>query len=967
MFDRFPFVRDILEFFKKINLRYILLGVLIISLGVGLIYRLFALQIVHGEEYLDNFQLRIRRNIAIPSTRGNIYDRNGKLLAYNDLAYDVTLKDELEEGSTHNANLNKVVNDAIDVIESHGDQVTSNFNIRYNHLENTYEFSVQGASLLRFLADVYGYPTTDELKDEERNRDANGVIEDLCSSRRFGIGEYVEVKKEDGTTLRVFEAMKGYEDDKDRLLKVVTIRYLLNLNSFQKYVPTNIATNVSGDTVAAILENTDTIEGINIEDDTVRKYVDSKYFAQILGYTGQIDTDELAELSLIDSSYDGNDIVGKSGIEKSMETELQGTKGQETVYVDNLGKEIGSTNVVQPVAGNNVYLTIDKDLQEAAYDILEKNMADILLAKIQNIREYIPDADASAADIIIPIYDVYYAVIRNNVISMDHMAGAEAGPVEKAVYNTFVSTQNEVLQTLHNEVYSNLTPYNQLTKEYQDYESYVIQKLKNTGVIDMTRVNTKDDTYIEWTKNETISMTEFLQYCIPQDWSNATIIGMPQKYADSNETFEAVIAYTEDLLRNDSEFSKHIYHYMLLDNRISGAQICEILLEQGIVTVSDTEANYLYSGVITAYQFMRTRISNRDLTPAQLNLDPYAGSMVITDVNTGDVLALVSYPSFDNNRMANGVDAIYYEQLRNDQSTPLLNFATQQRTAPGSTFKLVTSTASLMEGVITTDSIVECTGTFTKIGEPAPHCWIWPRGAHGDVNVSEAIMHSCNNFFYEMGFRLGTDENGEYNSDIGIQKLQTYASMYGLNETSGIEIEEATPQMSDEDAVRSAIGQGNAAYTTVGLARYVSAVANSGTCYNLTLVDRTESTSGELLNNNEATVRNVIQMDTSYWNAIHTGMRNVVGSLSAYIGFPVNVAGKTGTAQESKDRPNHALFVCYAPYEAPQIAVATRIANGYTSSYAAQITKDVLSYYFNVQSRDEIMSAPASIVAETGD
>lgn len=214
-----------------------------------------------------------------------------------------------------------------------------------------------------------------------------------------------------------------------------------------------------------------------------------------------------------------------------------------------------------------------------------------------------------------------------------------------------------------------------------------------------------------------------------------------------------------------------------------------------------------------------------------------------------------------------------------------------------------------------------------------------------------------------MGYRLGIDGES-YSPDIGLEKLAKYADLYGLSEKSGIEIAESEPQVSDMDAVRSAIGQGTNSYTTVGLARYVTTVANSGTCYNLTLIDKTTDSNGNLLEEYSAQVRNIIDMPQSYWNAIHTGMRQVVQDKAYYSNLGVAVAGKTGTAQESKSKPNHSLFVCYAPYERPEIAIATRIANGYTSSYAAQITKDALSYYFELRDEDEIISGTAQTLQD---
>ncbi|MDE7008097.1 MAG: penicillin-binding protein, partial [Lachnospiraceae bacterium] len=370
------------------------------------------------------------------------------------------------------------------------------------------------------------------------------------------------------------------------------------------------------------------------------------------------------------------------------------------------------------------------------------------------------------------------------------------------------------------------------------------------------------------------------------------------------------VGYIMDQLDEDAYFTKKIYRFMIKKDVISGNQICQILLEQDVVEISEEDKDLFKRGGVSAYNFMMDRIRNLDITPAQLALDPHSASAVITDVNTGDVLALVSYPSYDNNRMANGVDAEYFSELLNDLSTPMRNYATYQVTAPGSTFKMVSATAGMMEEIITPQSTFFCSGIFDKI-EPPPTCW--NRGGHGTLNVSGGIGNSCNVYFYEMAYRLGmTGES--YSSDTGLKKLEKYAGLYGLTDTSGIEIEETTPQVSTEDAVRSAIGQGNHSFTTVGLARYVTTVANSGTCYDLTLIDRITDRNGVQLTDNHAKVRNIIDMEPSYWNAIHQGMRQVVESNSHYRGLGINVAGKTGTAEENKRRANHALFVCYAPY-----------------------------------------------------
>ncbi len=207
---------------------------------------------------------------------------------------------------------------------------------------------------------------------------------------------------------------------------------------------------------------------------------------------------------------------------------------------------------------------------------------------------------------------------------------------------------------------------------------------------------------------------------------------------------------------------------------------------------------------------------------------------------------------------------------------------------------------------------------------------------------------------------MSMDENNQYNSNIGIEKLTKYAQMYGLGEKSGIEIEESMPQISTMYSIPSAIGQGTNNYTTVGLARYVTAVANSGTVFNLTLLDKSTDSDGNILKTFNAEVVNTIDMDESYWNTIHTGMKRVVEDRSYMASLPIKVAGKTGTAQQSRTRADHGLFVCYAP----EIAMAIRIANGYSSEYCVDTSKDIIKYYFDIE--DDIVTGTAAEISATG-
>ena len=867
-------MQELKEFFKNlISSRMFILGLLFIAGAAVLISRIFYLQIVKGDYYQDNFQLKIIRERSISAARGNIYDRNGNLLAYNELAYSVVIEDIFDDEADKNAAMNDCILKLADIIEKNGDTVISDFGITLNQ-DGEFEFAYQDTKHLRFLADIYGYATIDKLKFEEKNSTPDDVVDYFCKKKKYAIGTY---NADHETGKREFIPREGYTNEE--ILKLITIRYAIDLNSFKKYVTTTVASDVSDETVAAIYENEDILKGVTISRDTVRRYKDSVYFSQIIGYTGMISQDEFDEYNagLEEPTYSMNDYVGKTGMELSMEQYLQGTKGREVLYVNNTGKVLEQASYTAPVAGNDVYLTIDKDLQIAIYHLLEQKIAGILVSKIRNVKEYIPRENATASDIIIPIDDVYYAFFNNNVIDTRRLSKSYATETEKEVYEAYQGKEAAVLGEIESQLREGTTPYNQMSKEYQTYQSYIIQMLssENHGIIIKGEGYEEDPTYIAWAKDETISIKEYLEYCISQNWINTQNLDVNRKYSDSTEVYDAVVRYTMEHLVNNTEFTKKIYKYMIAQNLISGRQICLILWDQNQIKVPKDRVESLRVGGISSYDFILKGIEELEITPAMLALDPCCGSVVITDVNTGDVLALVSYPSYDNNRLANSADTNYLAKLNNDYSRPLWNYATQYRSAPGSCFKPVSAIAGLMEGEIDLSSIIVCTGTFDKLTGIQHKCWVYP-GGHGSLNVTGGIQHSCNCFFYEVGYRLAKNDNNVYDADLGVERLAKYADLFGLSEKSGVEIYEADPNISGVYPVPSAIGQGEHAFTTIGLNRYITAVANNGTVYNLTLLDEVKDTKGNVILENHAEIRNQVEIPSEYWNAVHTGLKKVV-------------------------------------------------------------------------------------------
>ena len=812
---------------NTILIRLIILIIVFIALFIVLIHRLFVYQIIDGDKYLNDFTLTIKKETTLNSTRGNIYDRSGNLLAYNELAYAVTIEDNYESGKDKNARMNDTIIKTVRSVEGHGDHVINDFYIILNKY-GEYEFTIEGTRLERFLADIYGYKSADDLKTYERNATPNDVINYLCSQKKYAIGTKREVNGKSE-----FIPKEGFSDEE--ILKIITIRYAMSTNAYRKYVSTVIASDVSDETVAAIMENKNELQGVDIEESTLRKYNDSKYFAHILGYTGYASSEDLEELKDSEHDYTMNDLVGKAGVEKAMEEYLQGTKGSETIYVDNVGKVIDRAERIEPVAGNDVYLSIDSDLQKAVYNMLEQKLAGILVSKIVNMKTY-NNSEVKSSRMMIPIDDVYFALFNNGVIDIGDLAKEGAMPYEREVYSAFLDKQERTGNVLKEEMLSLNTSYRDLDKEMQVYESYIVSMLSssNKGVLLTKQIDENDKTYIAWTTDESIGLGDYLKYALSQGWIDISKFNVKNQYSDTGEIFDQLVDYICEELRYDQGFSKKLYKYMIANDEISGRQICMILFEQRAVYGTAAEKAELESGAKTPYDFIINKIANIEITPAQLALDPCSGSCIISNVN-GELLACVTYPGYDSNRLANSIDADYYAKLMTDLSSPMYNCATQQMTAPGSTFKMISSVTALEEGAVNIGETIYCKGTYEYL-DTEKTCWVYP-GGHGAMDIRNAIGNSCNCFFYEVGYRLATHLlSGGYSEQGGLDYLRKYADLFGLTEKTGVEMEENQSQFSDVLPVDSAIGQGSHNYTTIALSRYVTGIASRGSCYNLSLV-----------------------------------------------------------------------------------------------------------------------------------
>ena len=938
--------------------RPILLVVLFILLSVVLIHRLYILQIVNGDNYRSNFSMKTTKTRTIRSTRGNIYDRNGKLLAYNELSYSLTLEDCGTYDTTRERDLalNGEAYRISEILKAHGDSLSNDFHVILDENGN-YTYNVEGTSLARFKADVYGRARITDMTPEEEESTAAQMIEKLSSRQRFAIvrADRPYTEKE------LLEAGLPLTLTREEILDIIYVRYMLFTTQYRKYMPVTVARGISEESVAALSEAKDTLTGIEIVEDSTRVYDYPIAFASLIGYTGKVSSEDLSELRAKNSRYNSESIVGKSGIEKVYEEMLQGSDGQETVYVDRFGKvlQIDESQTILPTAGSNVHLTIDADLQMAVYKILEQRIAGVLEHVIIDADSFDSLSLEDRNEIKIPIINVYNAIFANGVIDIAHLSEPDASDTEKEIYALFLEKRAEVFA----EIYDQLTgpnpyPYNELNDETKEYESYIVNEMltSDTKILSSSKIDKTDETYLAWTRDETISLKEYLTYAVSRNWIDISAIAPSETYLDSEETYAALSAFIEEYLSTDIKFSKILYKYMIETHVLQGKTIMLALYDQGVFNKDDGEYEAFADGNIDSYNLVLDKINSLELTPAMLALDPCSGSAVVTDPRTGEILACVTYPGYDNNRLANNMDVAYYRKLAADASGPFYNKATQQETAPGSTFKLITTTAGLEEHAVTTETIFNCTGTFDLTETPLK-CWLTT--GHGPLNILGGIQNSCNVFFCNVAYTLGTNAEGNWSDSLSLSKLRQYSNLYAMDKPSGIEVPENEPHVSDQYAIQSSIGQGTHAYTTTQLARYATTLANGGTIFDISMVDKITDGSGNVVEDYSPSIENTISISNSTWDVIHDGMRAVMESKSEFEDLSVTVSGKTGTAQESKSRPNHALFICYAPSEAPQTAIAVRIGNGYSSTNAMLTAKDILQYHFKLASEDEIITGTA--------
>ena len=364
-----------------------------------------------------------------------------------------------------------------------------------------------------------------------------------------------------------------------------------------------------------------------------------------------------------------------------------------------------------------------------------------------------------------------------------------------------------------------------------------------------------------------------------------------------------------------------------------------------------------------------------------------AGACVVMNVNSGEVLAMASYPNYDPSDFVGGISTEAWNNYTNNTAKPLVDKAIQNSYSPGSTYKMVTAIAGLESGAINLNTKINDTGVYKKYGI-SMNCWYYTdyhRG-HGYLNVSEAIEKSCNYFFYETGDRMGIDKLAEFARYFG---LGTKTGIELQGETAGVLADRETKKQKHPDdqnwnpgnTLNASIGQGDNEFSPLQMARYISMLANGGHKIDVSIVKTIRNSDGSEASREEINkfvnkklgleedTQEEKQLNQNYLNAVLQGMKSVTSDTggTAYVRFKdfnISVGGKTGSA-EAPNNQVHAWFVGFAPFENPEIAIVVMVENGGHGNYTAEVVRDIMGEYFGMNTQDVEENMGAMIYTET--
>lgn len=906
---------------EKLNNRFSILTIIVLFIFGAMWSSLYQIQILDKKQYQNIIADNIYEEQVISGIRGEIFDRYGRPLAINTTHLSLYYLPD-----TNNEDLNTSIQLLLDILTVNQDEITLeqvfpiayDVNIGFYYIDD-FDVAVNEIGLYNFLAEIYN-SSRDELTVEQKNTSAAEAFQYIVDTT---------------FSLPATETI-------DTLLQMAQIRYAIFCGRWDPTTPVLLAKNVSEKTQAAIMERRSDFEGFVVEKQYTREYPEGELFAHIVGYASQISSLELEEKA--DLGYTAEDIIGKTGIEFYYESSLRGSDGVMRIELEGTtGNRVNEVTLIPAEQGNSVFLTIDRDLQEQAFQALYDQIKSLLIRKITGV-----SADASSEEgETYSLTDIFCAMIHNHFVPVSVIENSEKS-YSTALKEVYDQQSEGHLSQLYTLILESNAEFRQYPEIQQDIYNLMIESMRDNEHLSYD-YQLDEEFYPIYASGE-MTIRKFLEYCLNQGHLSKEVYNLTEE-TELDEMISVILSTEFDNLRRNNEYKKRIYRYILENNLYSEEAFLLLLYEEALLSNQDGSREAVISGELSALACIIQKIEDDEITPANLNLDPCSGSIVLTDCNSGEVLAMASYPSFDPNLFLNS--SSYYNQIVLDNSGPLSFRALHEMRAIGSTYKMCTAIAGLDLEYIDETTVIYDNYSYPNVNSVTePVCW--SKVSHGETTVITALDHSCNYFFYELGFLLSDPKkNLEFDDRVGLKKMADYAELLGLATETGIEIGEGVPKTSDQDAVRSAIGQGTNAFSAANVNRYTCTLANGGDVYNLFLVDAVHSAQGDILEETQPNLVSKTDISQKIYTTVKEGMRMVVtdehGEEFKNLEISgLKTAGKTGTAQESEDRPDHSYFTGYAPYEAPEIAVTVVIPYGGGSSNAIPVFTDVVANYYGI-------------------
>lgn len=1025
---------------RVITDRLFIVSMLMVVLFSIIIIRVYNLQIIHHHEYDTNIRETIQRKIETDAPRGLILDRYGRPVAMNQPMYVLNVDQGVPMSDEE---MNDMLLRLIRLLESNGDEYVDEIPITK---EKPFEYS-SGESLQRLFINSLPYKN-DEAREEAQKYTAKELLEYLKSEDMFNIDPSIP------------------END---AREIAALRYELYKTSWSKYKLITVARNVSMETVSTVEERNKEFRGVIPDVKSVRFYPEGETFAHILGYTRQITAAQFEEMKKY--GYEKDDIVGQMGLEQTQEEHLRGIKGSEIVEVDNRGRKVRTVEKEDEVGGNNIFLTIDSQYQRQAYDIVEKQLTNILLTRLRGGRGNIEPISGR---------EMVYSIVESNSLSFLEMEKAPAHTKQYEIHqklekefeqlgefqkeqmtkkqlllqwleegNTNQITEREVLLMLHeqnllslnNDVVANLKQNKsggvggilaqQIEAGILKPQHMAIDPFSAAAVV--VDVNTAEVLaligYPSYDPNQLI--TNFNQlYPLLADNSDKRrlLIDRSMRTAKApGSTFKMItgIAALEEgtITEGTTIFDDGLYTRAgtpyakcLRHGSTSIKKAIEVSCNYFFYDTSfdlGQGSNVPYENIkrLTKYvdKFGLNEKSGIELPEAQPNV-----SSPEDVARKGLSIALWNMSHMDQERKddytesaiqriskgyipwANSLDKslesriqkeIEHELKRNiegsignalepmlpallneiiiglgntidkDQEVIIENVVVNAMNDPSRTLSLRNKVKKHLVDEIG-DNIKSITNPI--IGQALAPIM--------DTEIKDAYEHAYTVAYGRLARRSSDRqlvETLKYRMENTGQEIKKSKDVIIDGISSGIVdsiidqmLEKVNLSWNEGITIRTAIGQGNSAFTPVQVAKYTAALANREYLYDLRIINAIqESKKDNEMIQKETIIRNSLDISEPTMDIIHEGMLRVARgdggtARSVYQNFEIPVGGKTGTTQDGGNE--HSWFIGFAPYDNPEVAIVTAIysSNG-AGSYGLEMSKEILEAYFELDKETE--------------